>query len=226
MYGPSNSTFLLFSISTLDRQFRHFLFRIGSYETDHSAISLRVAAKTKTKKRIATDLPPRGKREKKMPKWRLPKRNTRNHFAKQTRALLSWPICLSIDLMLIITLLETNTKTLSRPIPTAHSPPRLEWVETKQPAATTLREDSCVIKVSAIHAKYADILEKETTKLLSWRIYISINFMVTTSLTSRTTGRPKRHLEKKKMAIRNLFAKQTPKVNCYRGHGRCTVYNT
>ena len=31
------------------RQFRHFVFRIGSYETDHSAISLGVAAKTRTK---------------------------------------------------------------------------------------------------------------------------------------------------------------------------------
>ena len=64
-----------------------------------------------------------------------------------------------------------------------------------------LREDSCVIKVSAIHAKYANIFEKQTTKLLSWRIYISIDFMVTTPLTSRTTGRPRRHLKKKKMAI-------------------------
>ena len=38
--------------------------------------------------------------------------------------------------------------------------------------------------------KYADIFEKETTKLVSWTIYISIDFMVTKPLLSRTTGRP------------------------------------
>ena len=44
------------------RQFRHFVFRIGSYETDKaysSAISLRVAAKTRTK---PTGAPPIVKR--------------------------------------------------------------------------------------------------------------------------------------------------------------------
>ena len=45
--------------------------------------------------------------------------------------------------------------------------------------------------------KYADIFEKETTKLLLWRIYISINFMLTTPLTLRRTGKPKQHLKKK-----------------------------
>ena len=33
-------------------------------------------------------------------------------FAKQTPTLLSWPICTSMDLMLIITPLETNARTL------------------------------------------------------------------------------------------------------------------
>ena len=37
------------------RQFRHFVFRIGLYKTDRSAISLHVAAKTRTK---PTDPPP------------------------------------------------------------------------------------------------------------------------------------------------------------------------
>ena len=76
-------------------------------------------------------------------------------------------------------------------------PPRWERVGTKPPARLQLLcEDSCVIKVSAIYAKYADIFKKQTTKLLSWRIYISIDFMVTTLLFSWTTGRPKRHLKK------------------------------
>ena len=38
---------------------------------------------------------------------------------------------------------------------------------------------------------YADIFEKQSTKLLSWRIYISIDFMVTMPFTSLTTGRPR-----------------------------------
>ena len=39
---------------------------------------------------------------------------------KQTPTLLSWLICISINLMLIITPLKPNTRTLSRPIPTRH----------------------------------------------------------------------------------------------------------
>ena len=139
-------------------------------------------------------------------------------FAKETPTLLSWPICLSIDLMLIITTSKkTNPRTLSRP--NTDAPGRLggNGLERNRRQLQLLRGDSCVIKVLAIHAKYADVFEKQTTKLLSWRIYISIDFMFTTPLTSRTTGRPKRHLKKKKMAIRGLFVKQTPKVNCYRG---------
>ena len=41
-------------------------------------------------------------------------------FAKQTPTLLSWPIYISINLMLIITPLKPNTRTIRRPIPTCH----------------------------------------------------------------------------------------------------------
>ena len=147
-------------------------------------------------------------------------------YCRFDSTLLSWPICLPIDLMLIITPLETNARTLSRP--NTDAPVRLggNGLERNRRQLQLLREDSCVIKDSAFRAKYADVFEKQTTKLLSWRIYISIDFMFTMPLTSRTTGRPKRHLKKKKMTIRGLFVKQTPKVNCYRGHGGYTVYNT
>ena len=40
----------------------------------------------------------------------------------------------------------------------------------------------------SLYAHYADIFEKGTTKLLSWRIYISIDFMLTTPILSRTIG--------------------------------------
>ena len=47
--------FYFFRFRHIIRQFRHFLFLIGLYKTDHSTISLRVAAKTRTK---PTDPPP------------------------------------------------------------------------------------------------------------------------------------------------------------------------
>ena len=47
-------------------------------------------------------------------------RYIRDLFPKQTPTLLSWPICISINLMIIITPLTPNTKTISRPIPTRH----------------------------------------------------------------------------------------------------------
>ena len=95
-------------------------------------------------------------------------------FAKQTPTLLSWPICTSMDLMLIITPLETNARTLITTKYRRALPPRWERVGTKPPARLQLlREDPCVIKESAFRAKYADIFEKQTPKLLSWtwRIY-------------------------------------------------------
>ena len=55
------------------------------------------------------------------------------------------------------------------------------------------RSTCCLI---SLYAKYDHIFEKGTSKLLSWRIYVLINFMVTMPLTLRTTGRPKRHLKK------------------------------
>ena len=41
----------------------------------------------------------------------------RDLFVKQTPTLLLWPICILMDLILIITPLKPNTRTLSRPIP-------------------------------------------------------------------------------------------------------------
>ena len=136
---------------------------------------------------MATDTPSRGKRTKKMTKWRLTIQYIRCLFAKQTPTLLSWPICLSIDFMLIITPLGKNKHYNS--IMTNTDTPDCLWerVGTKPPARLQLlREDSCVIKVSAIY-----IFEKQTTKLLSWRIYILVDFMVSTPLLAGTTGRPK-----------------------------------
>ena len=40
----------------------------------------------------------------------------------------------------------------------------------------------------SLYAKYAGIFEKQTPTLLSWPIYISIDFMLTTPFTSRATG--------------------------------------
>ena len=73
--------------------------------------------------------------------------------------------------MPIITPLETNARTLSRP--NTDTPARWERVGTKPPARLQLlREDSCVIKDSAFRAKYANIFEKQTTFLSwTWRIY-------------------------------------------------------
>ena len=107
IYHVWNSPFLLFAISIYKS--------IISYETDRSAISLRVPANTRTK---PTDPPPRGKLGKKMSKWRLPIRYICDLFVKQTPTLLSWPICTSMDWMLIITPRKRKTKTLSGPIPT------------------------------------------------------------------------------------------------------------
>ena len=112
--------FYFFRFRLILREIRHFVFCIGLYTTDRSAISLRVAAKTRSKKGIESDPPPTVEREEKMIKWRLPMRYICNLFAKQIRTLLPWPICRSIDLMLIITPLKPNTRTLSRPIPTRH----------------------------------------------------------------------------------------------------------
>ena len=79
---------------------------------------------------------------------------------------------------------------------------------------------SIIRSITSLYLKYADIFEKQTPKLLPWKIYISIYFMVTKPFTSCTTGRPKRHLkpnrEPNKMATRDVFAKQTVKpLNFY-----------
>ena len=100
-------------------------------------------------------------------------RYIRDLFAKQTPTLLSWPTCLSIDLMLSLRRSEQTLKLYRDQIPTAHSPPRWERVGMKPPARLQLlRKDPCVIKDSAFRAKYADIFEKQTTFLSwTWRIY-------------------------------------------------------
>ena len=87
--------------------------------------------------------------------------------------LLSWPICRPIDLMLIITPLETNARTLITTKYRRALPPRWERVGTKPPARLQLlREDPCVSKDSAFRAKYADIFEQKPTILSwTWRIY-------------------------------------------------------
>ena len=103
--------------------------------------------------------------------------------------------------MPIITPLETDARTLSRPNTDAPGPrpPRWERVGTKPPARLQLlREDPCVIKDSAFHAKYADIFEKNkplncyhgryTYRLISWLLRrLPCGEQVT----------PKRHLKRK-----------------------------
>ena len=61
-----------------------------------------------------------------------------------------------------------NTRTLSRP--NTDAPGRLggNGLKRNRRQLQLLRKDSCVIKDSAFRAKYADIFKKQTTKLLSW----------------------------------------------------------
>ena len=116
-------------------------------------------------------------------------------FAKQNPTLLSWPICTSMDLMLIITPLETNARTLITTKYRRALPPRWERVGTKPPARLQLlREDSCVIKVTqntpiysrnkplnCYHGRY-------TYRLISWCLR---------RLPCGQQVRPKRHLKRK-----------------------------
>ena len=101
--------------------------------------------------------------------------------------------CTLIDLMFIIPSLNPNTRTQSRPIPTC----RLGGNGLKgnrRLQLLLLREDRSVNSdYFTLREICRYIFQKETTKLLSWRIYISIDFMDTMAFTSRTTGRPKRH---------------------------------
>ena len=149
-------------------------------------------------------------------------RYIRNLFAIQTRALLVWPICRSIDLMLISTPLKPNTRTLSRP--NTDAPGRLggNWLKRNRRQLQLSHKDSCVIKVSVMqntpiysrkkplncyHGRY-------TYRLISWLLCLPRGQQVGLD-----------DIWKKK-AIRDLFAKQTPKVNCYHGHARYTVYTS
>ena len=140
--------FYFFRFRLIRREIRHFVFRSGSYETDkayRSAISLRVSAKIRTK---PTGWPPNAKRTNMTLTMAADSiRYFRDLFAIQTPTLLSWPICLPIDLMLIITPLETNARTLSRPNtdePGRHSG---NGLERNRRQLQLLREDSCVIKI-------------------------------------------------------------------------------
>ena len=156
-------------------QQRHFLKRSGKDQnytkTDRSAISLRVAAKTRTKPTGAPSTVYRTN----MPRWRIADsiRYIRDLLAKQNPTLLSWPICLSIDLMHFITPLGGNTKTLSRPIPTRPSASvGTGWNETAGKTTTFTQGPLRNQRYSAFRAKYADIFEKETTILSwTWKIY-------------------------------------------------------
>ena len=112
---------------------------------------------------------------------------------KETPTLLSWTI------NTLIMRLKANTIAISRPIPTRHLCGNV--VKMKLPVTTftfyaKMRAKTC--SLISLYAKYAYIFEKETTKMLSWRIYIWIDFMLPTPLTSRTTGSPERHLEETK----------------------------
>ena len=129
-----------------------------------------------------------------MSKWRLLMQYISDIFRKQTTTLLSWPICTSIDLMLIITSLKQNHYNYI----TTNTKPTPRWNGMKRNRRLQLlllREVQSVNNtiITSLYAKYADIFEEETTKLLSGVIYISIDFMVTMPFTSRTTGRPKQH---------------------------------
>ena len=120
-----------------------------------------------------------------------------------------------MDLMLIITPLETNTRTLSRS--NTDEPGRLggNGLERNHRQLQLLREDSCVIKVSAIHAKYADILEKETTKLLSWRsgyTYQFISCLIRRFPSDHSTGKPKRQLQKWRLVISSRNSSQVSAI--------------
>ena len=101
-------------------------------------------------------------------------RYIRDLFAIQAPTLLSWPICISMDLMLIITPLETNARTLSRPNTDAPAPAAsvgTGWNETAG-KTTTFTRGFLRNQVSAFRAKYADIFEKQTPMLSwTWRIY-------------------------------------------------------
>ena len=99
------------------RQFRHFVFRIGSCETGRSDISLRVAAKTRTKPTGAPSTVYRTNMTLAMASCRSDI-FVMSSRTKQTPTLLSWPICTSITFICIITPLKPNARTL-RPIPTS-----------------------------------------------------------------------------------------------------------
>ena len=83
-------------------------------------------------------------------------------FAKQSPKPLSGPIYITIDLMLIITPLKPNTRTTSRPILTCH------LVENWGKRWDGYNFYSCVNNIDQIDS---ELFEKQTIKLLSWRIY-------------------------------------------------------
>ena len=96
-------------------------------------------------------------------------RYIRDLLARQTPTLPSWPICTSMDLMLIITPLETNARTLIPTRPAASV--GTGWNETAG-KTTTFTFTRGLLRNQRLSAKYADIFEKETAILSwTWRIY-------------------------------------------------------
>ena len=135
-------------------------------------------------------------------------------FATQTPTLLPCPIiCTSINLMLIITPLKLNARTLSEPIPRLATSVGTGWNETADYIFYFYAWTGASTILPSLYSKYADMFEKETTKLLSRRVYIWIDVMLTMPLTLRTTGRPNRHyFENEKW----LFVVSSQ--NCYHNH--------
>ena len=90
-------------------------------------------------------------------------RYIRDLFANETPTLLSWPICTSMELMLINTPLETNARTLITTKYRRALPPRWERVGTKPPARLQLlRKDPCVIKRFGISRKIRRYIRAKT----------------------------------------------------------------
>ena len=191
------------------REIQHFVFRIGLYKTACSAISLRVAAKTRTKPTYPPSTVERTNMTLTVASCRCdifvissrykPIHSCHGRYADR----LIW--CLSLcrsnqTLELYRDQYWDTTRHLGGN--GAKGNRRLQLIRADWRVINTL--------ITSLYAKYADIFEKLTAKLLSWRIYILIDFMLTTPLLSRTTGKPKRHLKKWRVMI--AFGKQTLKL--------------
>ena len=133
-----------------------------------------------------------------MPKWRLPKRNIRNLFAKQTPTLLSWPTCRRI----------------------------LRSDETLFTLESSRKSESCSRRFS-FHPVPTEVevgIGRDSFSGFSG-VRISIKSIDTIYLRNKPLNSYHGgYTFGKKMAIRDLFVKQTPKVNCYHGHVTWRIY--